>query len=712
VSARRYNLTKSRFKTALECPTKLYYAGKQSDYYNRTQDDVFLAGLAKGGHQVGELAKYLFHDDPVGAAITVNTLNSDEALAETNQRLTAGGRVVIAEAALQHEHYFVRIDILNVDHNAQTVEVIEVKSKSVTESDIAEEFPGTSWRKYLYDIAFQTEVARHAFPAYEVHPKLVLIDKERPCTINGLHQMFKLVRVRSSEGRARRFEVQTEPGLTRAQLGDISVLRIEDVTDAVKKLRNTAVGNDAHIPAEHGGDLPTFMAWAAQVSASGERYFHGVSNACKKCEFRAPSNQPSQKSGVHECWALAIEQRHLVGDSDPTDRRIPLAIDLWSPPKELLKTRSAFLKDLQAHEIEPKASNATQVKRGFSRIDRQAAQIRCAAEGTPYLLEEAGLSEMDTWQWPLHMIDFETSKPALPFTAGKRAYSTLAFQFSHHIMERSEDGSVHVRHANQWISTAPGSDPNLDFVRALKRALAPNGVVNGTVFRYSHHENTVLREIHRYLESDAAAIPDAHELMSFIHSITRPTSTEVSIGAQPGEKAMVDLCDVVQRGYYSSRAGGSNSIKYILPAILRDAPDTAALYSKPGVYGAGLAIHSMNFTDANGHVWLQDGTDNPYASLPPIQAQLGPELDAMLATMCTDEDELREMTIGEGGVAMLAYNLTQFTDLTEAGRNAIRDALLRYCELDTLAMVIVVQGLMELRNQPTNTRVHPQPILS
>lgn len=72
-------LTKSRFKLALECMTKLYYT-KKEDYADESLDDPFLEALAEGGFQVGELAKYLFCDDPVGQNITVNTLDYDEAL--------------------------------------------------------------------------------------------------------------------------------------------------------------------------------------------------------------------------------------------------------------------------------------------------------------------------------------------------------------------------------------------------------------------------------------------------------------------------------------------------------------------------------------------------------------------------------------------------------------------------------------------------------
>ena len=48
-------LTKSRFKSALECPTKLYYAGK-GDYADDSKEDKFLSALAEGGYQVGELS--------------------------------------------------------------------------------------------------------------------------------------------------------------------------------------------------------------------------------------------------------------------------------------------------------------------------------------------------------------------------------------------------------------------------------------------------------------------------------------------------------------------------------------------------------------------------------------------------------------------------------------------------------------------------------
>ena len=47
-------LSKSRFKTGLSCPNKLYFTGNKS-YKNKEDDNTFLASLAEGGFQVEAL---------------------------------------------------------------------------------------------------------------------------------------------------------------------------------------------------------------------------------------------------------------------------------------------------------------------------------------------------------------------------------------------------------------------------------------------------------------------------------------------------------------------------------------------------------------------------------------------------------------------------------------------------------------------------------
>ena len=55
-------LTKSRFKIATDCPTKLFYTNKPKEYANLMSDNTFLESLADGGYQVGALAKCLYPD--------------------------------------------------------------------------------------------------------------------------------------------------------------------------------------------------------------------------------------------------------------------------------------------------------------------------------------------------------------------------------------------------------------------------------------------------------------------------------------------------------------------------------------------------------------------------------------------------------------------------------------------------------------------------
>ena len=330
-------LTKSRFKLALECPTKLYYAADSAKYHDRNQDNDFLQALADGGNQVGELAKFKYHDDPVAGGITIETLDYAQALLETNERLAQPGRVVIAEAAIGHGSMFIRVDILIRDGGTQAIELIEVKSKSIKPEVIDAGFKGAKggylaeWLPYLYDVAFQTEVTRRAFPGYRIVPKLLLIDSTQECDIDGLHQKFRIVSedVKSAAGTRSRVRVRTPAGLKREDLGELKILREVDVSAIVDELLASSVGNPQHIPAEHAASMTAFMDWAAVLQQSGKQCFEGISRECKYCQFRAEPGNP-KLSGLHECWQLALGKCTLVGTQDPLDRSLPLSIDLWA----------------------------------------------------------------------------------------------------------------------------------------------------------------------------------------------------------------------------------------------------------------------------------------------------------------------------------------------------------------------------------------------
>src|SRR6201986_175476 len=126
ISSRPRYLTKSRFKLALECPTKLYYTGKKNIYYDGKLDNEFLKALAEGGFQVGELAKLYYK-----GGVNISTLDYEEALDQTHELLKQEN-VIIYEAAFRFENLFIRANIVIKKGNA--LHLIEVKAKSYDEN--------------------------------------------------------------------------------------------------------------------------------------------------------------------------------------------------------------------------------------------------------------------------------------------------------------------------------------------------------------------------------------------------------------------------------------------------------------------------------------------------------------------------------------------------------------------------------------------------
>ena len=100
------------------------------------------------------------------------------------------------------------------------------------------------------------------------------------------------------------------------------------MSDIVAELRSAPIQNEAHVPEPYRKDLITFMDWVGQLQTQGVRHFFGVSRNCRLCQYRAPAGTP-ERSGVHECWQMAMRQGLLHGTRDLTDRDIPLSIDLW-----------------------------------------------------------------------------------------------------------------------------------------------------------------------------------------------------------------------------------------------------------------------------------------------------------------------------------------------------------------------------------------------
>ncbi|MEY2923106.1 MAG: hypothetical protein RL108_1732 [Bacteroidota bacterium] len=54
------------------------------------------------------------------------------------------------------------------------------------------------------------------------------------------------------------------------------------------------------------------------------------------------------------------------------------------------------------------------------------------------------------------------------------------------------------------------------------------------------------------------------------------------------------------------------------------------------------------------------------------------------------------LALANGGIALTAYAKLQYQDMTDKERDEITGGLLKYCELDTLAMVMIYEHFKEI----------------
>jgi len=214
-------------------------------------------------------------------------------------------------------------------------------------------------------------------------------------------------------------------------------------------------------------------------------------------------------------------------------------------------------------------------------------------------------------------------------------------------------------------------------VRALKKALGEKG----SIFRYSNHENTILNKIEEQL--NASQEKDKDELIEFIHSITQKKENK-NVERQ-GERCMIDLLDWVRKYYYHPMMKGSNSIKVVLPAILNDSNFLKEKYSQ-AIY------NGKNFNDKVWYKIDENGlAKDPYKLLPAIDL-------AGISENENEDDSYSGENISSGGPAMMAYAEMQFMETDATRKENLKKALLRYCELDTLAMVMIFEHWKSLVN--------------
>jgi CRISPR/Cas system-associated exonuclease Cas4 (RecB family) len=384
-------LTKSRFKLALECPTKLYYTSKSKEYKNTRNDDPFLAALADGGFQVEELARLAY---PEGVLIQAASGAYDEAVAET-EALLKQENCVIFEAAFRYENLFIRTDILVKKGNV--IELIEVKAKSFLLSDWpAGPFLGkrggieTSWKPYLFDIAFQTYVLQNACPQFEVRPFMQLIDKSKKAQVNNLNQCVRI----SKNGDKRKDTIRLVNSL--AEIGGENLMTQIDVSGIVFGILSGRYFYNTELTRNFEDLVQDFSkAYETDQKINAPVQF----TACKSCEFKN-FDTDGLKSGYHECW----KEKMNWGNREFSK---PNLLEVWNFKKggALLRDHKVVLMEDLTKEMHPLSLDPHKI----TSSERQWLQIEkaLANDDSNYVDRENLKAEIQEWEFPLHFIDFE-----------------------------------------------------------------------------------------------------------------------------------------------------------------------------------------------------------------------------------------------------------------------------------------------------------------
>ena len=397
-------LSKSDFKLAQSCVTKLYY--RENRYPETNDDNPYLAMLAEGGYMVEQLARLMFPD-----GVELQYGRDVAADWEETRRLLEQDHVTLFEATLLSGRKQARVDILVKRGNH--FDLIEVKSKSMDGDDLDEgplgPFRGKQkpyairapWRPYLEDVGYQTQLLRELYPDAVVVPHLLVVDKSKTTATEGLPGMFSIQRNVMVGGRIKDLDVRFTGDPAAIVPGEF--LTIRDVSSEVDELMPEISASTQRLVALYDGDAV-------------QREQEPISWHCRACEYRITGD--NERNGFRECWGeLATPDPHIF--------------DLWhfgsvKIDGEQLGSQLIANGKTSLYDVPPSLLTS-------KRSGRQLVQIEYSRGTDPWIGPGLAPALADL-QWPLHFIDFETSMLALPYHRDMHPYEQVAFQWSCHTL--------------------------------------------------------------------------------------------------------------------------------------------------------------------------------------------------------------------------------------------------------------------------------------
>lgn len=618
-------LSKSDFQIASTCSKKLVY--KKASYETMNDANEYMEMLAQGGHIVAKYAQLTFTD-----GVEVKGESLDVAIAETKKLIQENENITLFEATFSSNGKIVRTDILEKKKNV--LNIIEVKSKSHDSDDDAYNAK-RKLAEYIEDVAYQTLVLKEAYPDFQVHSFLLLPDKAKRTTIEGLAGWFKVNTMIEEK-----FEMEELPAQNVIRFKKPLVeFKYENDPDRKKYIELLQADNlltlvpiDEEVNAmmqviQNRSDL--FL----DILQNGIKPEHfSLNKNCKGCEFNL--GKEKSKNGYRECW-------QELTDIDPHifDLYFGGAIGHyksgWYLDELIHKKKVSFW------DLDPERFKDSKGKLG-SRGQRQFLQFENTKAKNEWISPDLA-NALQGLKYPLHFIDFETYLGAVPHHRGMRPYELVAFQWSCHTIATPDSDPFHTEYLNSDYDF-----PNFRFAESLMKQIG----TTGTPLMWTPFENTILRNILEQME-----------IYGYRNDSLKDWLTNITTDSKQGrEGRFVDLNDFTLQYYFHPDMKGKTSIKKVLPAIWNNNP----------------YLHSIPWFKK----YVSDSASslNPYDTLAPVIGELE-----------------KEEVVKDGTGAMKAYQDLMFGADAEnkERRENLKQLLLQYCELDTMAMVIIWKYWMD-----------------
>lgn len=560
--------------------------------------------------------------------IFVDEDSVSEAAARTRSLLRQD-EVVLFDAIFEYQRMVARLPVISKKGNRLTAFFVRSKAFDSRRHKLTDEKGkiNSKWQNYLLDFAYQFYLVKKNCPDLSLEAVLVLPEKSELGETGNLPFLLKPL------------EKKNVSALV--PLSDQKLLVKLNVTDHLARIFNDAAFAKKYLPKDTFEDTLAYFRtlYFDKIKAGPE-----VGLKCKNCEFKIENERIENGviSGFNECW------KPKMGIENPSEHHV---FDLIGPGTNRWVIKGTYdQREIPSDEI----FNPETIENGKGRIShlmRQALQVyKVKGKEIPEeIYRPAIFEELDRWQYPLHFLDFEAGNYAVPVREKRAPYHLVVNQFSCHTLY--QDGSLN---HHQWVDGLQSGYASYQLVRELKKV---PGIIEGTLVQYSDFERNALKTISGELKTDREHIADADELIAWIEKIIHRNDSSHHMPPY-----IADLSRLVKNFYYNREMGNSLSIKDVLQSVMSHSEFLKAKYSQP--------YSSENFDNI---IWWQPdgkgGAQNPYK----ILAESG------------------DVNIRRGTEAMVVYGKYIAQKLSKEERKMYQKALFKYCELDTLAMVMIFE---------------------